>query len=65
MAICSECEGTKYVLNSYDCERCKGTGELQVYDRLGAPQVQPCPNCDHGRLYVEERCVACNGTGIS
>lgn len=64
MAKCNGCEGTKYVLNSYDCERCKGTGELMVYVRLGVLKVQPCPDCDHGRTYAEELCTACNGTGI-
>jgi DnaJ-class molecular chaperone len=64
MAVCSECEGRKYVLNTYDCERCKGTGERTIYDRLGNPQTQPCPDCDAGKIYIEELCTQCQGTGI-
>jgi DnaJ-class molecular chaperone len=64
MATCSECEGNRYVLSSSDCERCKGTGEITIYDRLGMPRVQPCLECDHGRIYSEVLCVVCQGTGI-
>jgi len=41
MATCSDCEGTRYVLKSYDCEHCKGTGEVRCYDRMGVPKTQP------------------------
>jgi DnaJ-class molecular chaperone len=64
MATCSDCEGTRYVLKSYDCEHCKGTGEVRCYDRMGVPKTQPCPYCDHGLVYIEELCTTCQGTGI-
>ncbi len=64
MAICAECSGNKYILVSYNCPHCDGTGEIVGYDRHGKPLIRTCPNCDHGRIYVEEPCNVCQGTGI-
>lgn len=63
MPLCDDCNGTKYVLNTAQCQRCAGTGELFAYDIHGAKTVIKCPHCDGGRIYVEEECATCEGTG--
>lgn len=64
MATCSDCAGSGVVLSTYDCSHCKGTGELIAYDLHGREKRVKCSYCDNGRVYQEEQCDTCQGTGI-
>lgn len=73
--VCKRCDGTGYepsitkgcpycnrgrVQHFRNCEVCYGEG-FQI-DKYG--DKQKCRNCDGtGKLYVEEICAYCNGTG--
>lgn len=64
MATCYDCNGTQYVLNTYNCTQCDGTGEIVITDLHGREKIIPCPHCDAGRIYKEEPCETCQGTGV-
>jgi DnaJ-class molecular chaperone len=64
MPTCYDCEGTQYVLNTYNCPKCDGTGEIVISDLQGREKVITCSFCDNGHIYKEEPCDTCQGTGV-
>ena len=69
MVACEACKGTgaKNGTAFHTCQRCHGTGHIQVQQNtIFGPQMSTvvCPDCNGTGQQITEKCDVCGGTGV-
>lgn len=69
MVACEACKGTgaKDGTAFHTCQRCHGTGQVQVQQNtIFGPQYSTvvCPDCNGTGQQITEKCPVCGGTGL-
>lgn len=73
-AKCPECKGVKWVYESVECDKCRGSGQVEkrIWGRHGCGKTVwvRCPKCSRigsgaklGMIRTKVKCPACSGTG--